>query len=217
MRKSQSKQIPIPSLTEASPEYGALLNRLRELEARRAEIEREIHKVQRGRIPSGMIDHASRGRSERAAALLGDVLGADAPTFDVKPSAADIAEHLDKLRIELADVEAAIAILKLKQSPAHTEASRLVCEMVRGGYEAAIRRTALALAPALAAHREMLRITGNLSDTDVRWVSHLAQPTNLRRALGDPWDKDTAPDRFIQEAIASGFVTEKEIEEASNG
>ena len=214
---AKSKPLQIPSLTEASQEYGAIINRLRELEARRSEIEREIQKIKRGRIPAGMIDHASRGRGERAAALLGDVLGADAPSFEVQPSAADMAEHLDKLRVELADVEAAIAILKVKQSPAHTEASRLVCEAVREGYETSIRRTALALAPVLAAHREMLRITSELSDGDVRWVSHLAQPTSLRRALGEPWDRDTAADRFIQEAIASGFVTDKEIEEASNG
>lgn len=208
--------VVVQTLEQADPEYAALVAKIGTLEARRAEIERDIDRVRRGKsVAIRAVDSAATAEhAGRVAALVGDFA---VEAIAVAEKRITAAEHVANLRSELDAVMAALEILKPKVAPAKAAASAKIVAEVRPDYDAAIRRTALALASALAGHREMQRITSGLNDNGVQWTGHLAQPASITRGLGEGWDRETQPDRFIADAIRDGFVTNAEIEEARNG
>lgn len=218
---SRTKKNPMPTpvviqtLEQADPDYAALVAKIGTLETRRAAIERDIDRARRGKsVTIRAVDTAATAEhAGRVAALVGGFAVEAIATAEKRITAA---EHVANLRSELDAVMAALEILKPKVPPAKAAASAKIVAEVRPTYDAAIRRTALALASALAGHREMLRITGGLNDNGVLWSGHLAQPANISRGLGEGWDRETQPDRFIADAIRDGFVSNAEIEEARN-
>ena len=214
-KKTAPTPVVIKTLEQADPDYAALVARIAELEGRRGSIERDIDRVRRGKsVTIRAVDRAATAEhAGKVAALVGDFAVEAVAVAEKRITAA---EHVANLRAELDAVMAALEILKPKVAPSKAIASAKIVGEVRPAYEAAIRRTAIALASALVGHREMLRITGGLNDNDVLWSGHLAQPANITRGLGEIWDRETQPDRFIADAIRDGFVTDAEIEEARN-
>lgn len=215
-KTSAPSPVVIQTLEQADPDYAALVAKIGTLEARRTAIERDIDRARRGKsVTIRAVDTAATAEhAGRVAALVGD-FAVEAIAIAEKRITA--AEHVANLRSELDAVMAALDILKPKVAPAKAAASAKIVASVRLAYEASIRRTALALADALAGHREMRRITSALNDNGIAWMGHLAQPANITRGLGEAWDRETQPDRFIADAIRDGFVTSAEIEEARNG
>lgn len=203
----------VPTLEDASPEYRSLKAKQIQLEGARSAVERELRDIRNGRMSPEAVARVTGGRGDRAAELLGDLAGE--ASYTSGPSKADIADHMEKLSLRLGDIDAALAILKERIPVAASAASQVVIDTVRDGYNASLRRLVLTLAPALAAHREVLRIVEGLNDNSIRWSGKLVQPTSLRRVLGDPWDNDTAVHRFIQEVVDAGLVTADELRDAS--
>jgi chromosome segregation ATPase len=202
--------VVIPTLEEASPEYANLVSKRGELEARRAEIDREVDKLRKGTAPAAL----AAARTDRALALLGDV--ADTATRLV-PTQADIARRVADLNRERGDIEGALAMLATRIEQATNKASRAVCDRIRDGYAAAIVDVALALTKAMAAHGELIRIQEELEHNEVRWLGSLPQPASLNMLLGNRYRdvNQSAAERFIADAISAGIVTPHELEKTN--
>jgi chromosome segregation ATPase len=202
--------VSVPSLEEASPEYAALVTKRGQLEARRAEIDRETEKLRKGTAPAAL----AAARTERARALLGDI--ADGATI-LTPTREDIGRRIADLNRERSDIEGALAMLSTRIERATNEASRAACDQIREGYAAAVVAVAVQLARARKAYGELIRITEELEVNEVRWLGNLPQPTNLNLFLGNRY-RDvnlSAAERFIADAITAGLVTPAELEKAN--
>ena len=208
-KKAQSQQsISVPSLDEVSPAYAGLIAKRLDLDARKSVLERQIEELRSGKVPQSLVKAAT----DRALALVGD----DVPSgdFSIRPSPEDIQSLVAEQNAELRSIEGAISIVDAKLPAASQEASKKVCESVRSAYFAALREVALAVVPAVTAHREYLRLVEELNVGDVRWQAYLPQPASLRRAFGNFSQTDQAILNFLSDLVAAGIITN---EETKNG
>jgi hypothetical protein len=208
------KRVIVPSLEEAVPAYAQLQIKRQELEAQRGSVEKQVRDLKAGKIPADLI----AASTERAMALLGDAAGDDGAPAKPVVSREDIRARLADLTRQQADLDGAIKIIDDKIARGRVDASKVVCDQIRDGYNEAIREVAFGLVAVIEAHRRYLRIIDQLEVFDVRWTGNLLQPNALRRELGGTHSKDVgyAVNQFIVDAIDAGIVTSQEIEEAAD-
>lgn len=205
-----STAVVVPSLEEAWPQYAVLVSKRSELEARRAEIEKELANLRKGTSPAAL----AAARTDRARALLGDIEGGAGL---LTPTRTDVSNRITELNRELSDIAGALGMLSTRIELETNKASRAVCDRIRDGYAAAVVDVALALTKAKAAYNELVRITEDLEVNEVRWIGNLPQPHNLNLFLGNRY-RDvnlSAAERFIADATAAGMITPSQLEKAN--
>lgn len=209
-RLAAPSPLVIPTLEEASSEYASLVAKRTELEGRRAQIDRQVDKLRKGTAPAAL----AAARTDRAIALLGDV--PDIATTRLIPTRQDIARRTAELNRERDDLDGALAMLATRIEQATNRASGEVCARVREGYARAVSDVAQALTRARAAYSELSRIQEELELNQVRWLGHLPQPANLNMFLGNRYRdvNQSAAERFVEDAVAAGFITSSELENA---
>ncbi len=217
MVKTNHKTIVVPTLTDAHSPLGALQTRLRELEARRSELESDLVRIRRGKPPKSIADTHAAERSARSAALVGDVIH-DAGSYRVRnPAPISFDAEAEALREELADVEGAISILKAELPAADNAAQDAVCSTIEGDFKALLRQLAVSVARTAALHARFKAVTTDLNHWDIKWTSRLPNPASIASAFGDGRDTNNKADAFLRDVVAAGVIGIHEVEEARNG
>ncbi|KYK44781.1 hypothetical protein A1D31_35755 [Bradyrhizobium liaoningense] len=120
LKKKETAEFRIPSLAEASSDYAALLTKQAELSALLSGLRKEADELDKRIAEQPKAPH-SAGVSK----LLGD------------PE--DAAPHLRKRRREVSgeitDVETALVVIRKRLEEARNNASKVVCDSVRGEYQ----------------------------------------------------------------------------------
>jgi seryl-tRNA synthetase len=188
LKKIAAEQYRIPSLAEASPEYAALLQKQADLLARQAELTTERRKLQK------QID-AAADKGPRVSARIAELLGDDADSSPLlRKQAADI-------RDQLADVEAALEIVRRRLTDAKGPASRAVCQIVKPEYGKRVAAVAKALETLAEARADYDDLRNQFEIEDVAWTSLIPMSLGF---LGEP--RDGHIPRFMRDAKEAGYV-----------
>jgi hypothetical protein len=206
--KKAAAPFRVPSLTEVSTDYAALISRKNDLDARRAAAERELHDLAKGKIPAALVEETTAARRARAAELLGDL--ADAGSINIRPSHADVVARSEALRAEIGAIDAALAVIAAKLSSAKSVAERAVCDATRDAYRGAYGELAKALAAAQRAHREAIRLRDDMDVEGIHHAAYLPVP-NAVGLLGSPFERNVKLDYWLREAVGAGLLDASEV------
>lgn len=195
----QPSRPELPTFADVSPEYRRLVAKRDELEAQRAELDKERREIiarletQKG-IPQQNI---------RVAALLGDEVEG--------VSTAEDRQRLQVVTTMQRDIEQAIHTIAARVAVERGKASRIICEQVKGDYDAKVRAVCLALIHLNQRHRELAELTDALDRADVSWTGSLYPM--MPRLIGSPNDPQGMIAHHLREAVQYGFIDIEEIPE----
>jgi hypothetical protein len=187
-RKKPTHEFCIPSLAEASPEYAALLQKQADLYALQSKLNGERRDIQK------QID-AAGDSGPRVSARVAELLG------DEADSAPMLQKQAGEIRNQLADVEAALEIVRRRLSEAKGPASTAVCQIVKPEYGRRVAAVAKALEAVEAARADYDDLRNQFEAEDVSWTA--LGPLSLG-FLGDP--RDSHIQRFLREAKEAGYA-----------
>lgn len=182
---SAAEPFRVPSLAEASPEYAALVDKRQELLTQQSALTAErnelVRKIEEAPAPA---------MRPGVAALLGE-------TSD---STTALRTRLSEVQRTLADIDAALEVVRQRLAVARTAASKAICAAARPEYGrrvAALCEVLQALSVARAAYDDL---RDEFERQDVSWGS--LGPVSLG-FLGDA--RDGHVQRFIREARSAGY------------
>lgn len=139
--KKKTDEFAVPSLSAASPEYKALVEKQTELQSRYGELYRERSKLRRE------IEAEEAAGKQRLAPEVARLLG------DPDDSVTALSNRHREVAIEMGHIEVAQETLRRRLEEARTGASKAVCDSVRGEYQRRLSAVCAA-ARALEAARE---------------------------------------------------------------
>ena len=194
----KSTQVTVPTLSEVSTVYSALLDKKVEFGRLNASLEAEANVLREGML--NWRPKADHDRKVRIGSLLGDDITeiVDQPT------------RLQEIEIQLGDIRTAKAELETRLTAARTSASKTISDGLRGVYAERVAGVARGLIAAHNAHRELLELTNELGAKDVAWTGHLP-PMQAFRILGDVRDNQSFVARYLAESASLGFIKASEI------
>lgn len=178
----------VPSLSDASPDYAALIAKKTELQAKHSELTRE-----RRTLEKAIAADTSRETPVRVAELLGDEPGS---------------KSLNRRRIaEIAsvasDIDAAIRVIDQRIRDAKGAASQLVCAATRPEYGRRVKAMVDAAKLLDAAHKHYDELRFQFEAEDVAWGSLIPMTPSF---LGGSNEPDRRLARFVREAEAAGYA-----------
>lgn len=183
---SPAEPFRVPSLSEASTEYAALIDKQQELLTQQSSLNAErrdlLRKIEESPAPT---------LRPGVAALLGE-------TSD---STTGLRTRLGEVQRTLTDIDAALEVIRQRLAVARTGASKAICAAARPEYGrrvAAVCEALQAVATARAAYDEL---RDEFDRQDVSWAS--LGPVSLG-FLGDA--RDGHVHRFLREAKEAGYV-----------
>ncbi|MET4487006.1 hypothetical protein [Bradyrhizobium sp. LA7.1] len=188
LKKMPTDEFRLPSLAEASPTYAAFLAKQAELLALQSKLNDERREVQK------QIDNAGTTGpivSTRVAELLGDAPDS-APML--RKQAADI-------RAQLADVEAAIEIVRRRLTEAKGPASVAACQISRPEYGRRVVAVVKALEALVVARADYDDLRNQFEVEDIAWTSLVPMSLGF---LGDRHDGHLT--RAVKEMREAGYV-----------
>ncbi len=175
----------VPSLSEASPEYAALVDKRQELLTQQSALTAErnelVRKIEEAPAPT---------MRPGVAALLGE-------TSD---STTGLRTRLAEVQRTLSDIEAALEIVRQRLAVARTAASRTICLQVKSEYGRRVAAMCNALKAIAAARADYDDLRDQFEREDVSWGSLVPMVPNF---LGDA--RDGHVQRFIREAKEAGY------------
>lgn len=196
---NQSSPPDVPTFADVSPEYRRLVAKREELEVQRAELEKE-RKAIFARLE---MQKGQPHQNVRVAALLGDEVEG--------VSTAEDRQRLQVVTTMQRDIEQAIHTIAARVAVERGKASRIICEQVKGDYDAKVREVCLALINLNQRHRELAQLTDALDRADVSWTGNLHPMMPPR--IGSPNDPQGMIAHHLREAVQHGFLRGEEIPE----
>src|SRR3954468_3191450 len=188
LKKAAAEPFRIPSLAEASPEYAALLQKQNDLYALQSKLNGELRDMQK------QID-ATGDRSPRVSTRVAELLG-DAPD-----SAPMLRKQAADIRKELADVEAAIEIVRRRLTEAKGPASVAACQISKPEYGRRVVAVVRALESLAEARADYDDLRNQLEAEDIAWTSLVPMSLGF---LGDRHDGHLT--RAVKEMREAGYV-----------
>jgi chromosome segregation ATPase len=187
-KKKSVDAFVVPSLSEASPDYAALVQKQADLYALQSKLNGERRDIQK------QID-AAGDRGPRVSASVAELLGDEADSLPM------LQKQAGDIRNKLADVEAALEIVRRRLTDAKGPASTAVCQIVKPEYGKRVAAVAKALEVLAVARAEYDDLRNQFESEDVAWTSLIPFSLNF---LGDP--RDGQIPRFLREAREAGYV-----------
>lgn len=158
-KKESADEFRVPSLSEASPEYAALLAKRDELNVRQGELRRDIREAE-AKLRQ-VNDTPGERLSAEVAALLGD-----------SPDAAfGMRAQISELRKRADETETAIEILERRIQAAKSPASALVVAASREEYRKRATAVLQAAAELQTARLEYLDLRWQFEAEDIQWTT----------------------------------------------
>ena len=188
LKKKPVEEFRIPSLAEASPEYAGMLQKQADLYALQSKLNGERRDIQK------QID-AAGDTGPRVPARIAELLGDEADSVPM------LRRQAGEIRGKLADVEAALEIVRRRLTDANGPASTAVCQSVKPEYSKRVAAVAKALEALAAARADYEDLRNQFEAEDVRWTSLI--PLSLG-FLGDPRDGNVV--RTLKEIKEAGYV-----------
>lgn len=188
LKKAAAEPYRIPSLGEASPEYAALLQKQSDLYALQSKLNGELRDMQK------QID-ATGDRSPRVSTRVAELLG-DAPD-----SAPMLRKQAADIRKELADVEAAIEIVRRRLTEAKGPASVAACQISKPEYGRRVVAVVKALEALAEARADYDDLRNQFEVEDVAWTSLVPMSLGF---LGDRHDGHLT--RAVKEMREAGYA-----------
>jgi hypothetical protein len=188
LKKKPADDFRVPSLAECSPEYSALLQRQADLYALQSKLNDDRRDIQK------QID-AVGDTGPRVSARIAELLG------DEADSAPMLRKQAGDIRNQLADVEAALEIVRRRLADAKGPAIVAVCQTVKPEYGRRVAAVARALEALAVARADYDDLRNQFEAEDVAWGSLI--PISLG-FLGDP--RDGQIPRFMREVREAGYV-----------
>ena len=187
-KKKPADAFVVPSLSEASPDYAALVQKQAELQARQSTLRDQRREVEREIAAQ---PPASLRVSARVAELLGD-------EADSTPN---LQRRLAEVRGAERDVEEAVEIVRRRLADARGAASVAVCTAVRPEYTRRVKAMVAAVTALQAARENYDALVDELVVNDVAWTSLVPMHPTF---CGDRHDGHLA--RYLRDANEAGYV-----------
>lgn len=188
LKKAAAEPYRIPSLAEASPEFAALLHKQNDLYALQSKLNGELRDMQK------QID-ATGDRSPRVSTRVAELLG-DAPD-----SAPMLRKQAADIRKELADVEAAIEIVRRRLTEAKGPASVAACQISKPEYGRRVVAVVRALETLAEARADYDDLRNQFEAEDIAWTALVPMSLGF---LGDRHDGHLT--RAVKEMREAGYV-----------
>lgn len=186
-RKKSADAFAVPSLSDASPDYAALVQKQAELQAhqsalrdQRREVEREIA----AQPPAAM----------RVSARVAELLG------DEQDSAPNLQRRLAEVRGAERDVEEAIEIVRRRLADARGMASVAVCAAIRPEYARRVKAMVAAVTALQDARADYDALVDDLVAGDIAWTSLVPMHPTF---CGDRQDGHLT--RYLRDAKEAGY------------
>jgi len=186
-KKKPADVFLVPSLSEASPDYAALIAKQAELQARQSTLRDQRREVEREIAAQ---PPATMRVSARVAELLGD-----APN-----SAPNLQRRLAEVRSAERDVEDAIEIVRRRLADARGVASVAVCTAVKPEYARRVKAMVAAVSALQAAREDYDALIDDLVANDVAWTSLVPMHPTF---CGDRHDGHLT--RYLRDAKEAGY------------
>lgn len=177
----------VPSLEEANPAYAALIEKRREIDQRRAGLERER---------SDLIQQIEADTRSAASVRVAELLGDEGDGFSKAHARARVAE----IARQLGDIVQAHEEIRRRLSIERSTASVTICKAVRPEYGRCVAAVCKALEAVNAAHREYEQLKNDLEAEDIAWTRLTPMGP---RFLGDV--RDGHIQRYLREAKEAGY------------
>ncbi|MGY3409521.1 chromosome segregation ATPase [Bradyrhizobium sp. GM5.1] len=187
LKKGAAEPYRILSLGEASPEYAALLQKQSDLYALQSKLNGELRDFQK------QID-ATGDRNPRVSTRVAELLG-DAPD-----SAPMLRKQAADIRAQLADVEAAIEIVRRRLTEAKGPASVAACQISKPEYGRRVVAVVKALEALAEARADYDDLRNQFEAEDIAWTSLVPMSLGF---LGDRHDGHLT--RAVKEMREAGY------------
>lgn len=178
----------VPSLSDASPEYAALIDKQRELQAEQAALGKERRELEK-RIRS----EPKREYTSRVAEILGEQVD------DGNLPRKRLAEGTARER----DLETAIEVLRQRLRVARTAASQAVIALAKPEYAKVVGAMAKALRELDDAHRAYTDLVDQFVAEDVAWTGLGVMTPHF---LGSAREPERHVARWLRDAKEAGYA-----------
>lgn len=190
--KSKSSTTPapfrVPSLAEADPSYGALVERRSELQSSHARLQAEVRELEQ-RLAAEPVP----AFKPEVARLLGETAGA----------ASTLGAQIRERQSQIAHHDAALRVIEQRLLDAEGAASLKVCEQSRPEYGRRVQAICRALQELDVAYQALEDLKNDFERENIRW-------TRLTPLLptwaGSSKDPDSRISRYLREAKEAGYV-----------
>jgi len=208
VQSKSAKRPVVPTLESVSPEYCAIVQKSRELGALLAAKHAELRQVsdELGNHPFTPVTAPAdvMAKAARISALLGEA----PPHASAEPARSTGQLKIAELQAEMRDITAALELLVRRRTVAARDASRLICQQMRGEHA---NRAKVMIQAVLNLHQANLEYTAFADAMDEQRVAWGELGPVFPTFAGAPNDPFSNLATFLHEAIDDGHIKQSDL------